>query len=471
MSVIPNPDQKASIDRSQSPRRTLTDPEAAENPRWTSRIKKRIIVCCDGTWQDGIIVEQRWKYTNILRLARMFNHQDERFQPPIPQIVFYQSGIGSAKNWYAELVEGDKVQEAYAFIAHNYQPGDEIFLFGFSRGAYTARMVASLIGEIGVLDRTDMDVFADLFIAYQKRSKSQDDKEKAECDRILAPWIQKDSPGKRRADSDQDTFSIKSVGVFDTVGSVGLPEELTIHSKEVKKLYGFSDAKLGEHIERAYQALALNETRADFNCSKFEQTEGGRRKKQILKQCWFTGSHSDIGGGFKEHDLSDLTLTWMAANIGDMVSLDPNYLSSLPDPVAPWGQQRPHNPTTGIFMLADTIQRQYPTSTNEVTHEHIHPSVLEQKSLLPALRADIEQHPELIAELMPLEEEMRQNWPYHFDKHSAPVQAAATVSPKSGIIGELLEKGTKLGIEQLKKFSEDSSMAAVGKEILNHLQH
>ncbi|EMD42110.1 hypothetical protein CERSUDRAFT_110653 [Gelatoporia subvermispora B] len=399
--------------------RSRSDPESSLVAEPRARIKKRIVVCCDGTWQDGIIVEDRWKYTNVMRLARAVNHTDDRFEIPIPQVVFYQSGIGSAPNIYDQIVNGvtgaslgDKVEEAYAFIAHNFQPGDEIFLFGFSRGAYTARMIGSLIGAIGVLDRMDMDHFAEIFIAYQKRGKATDQDEIIALDKQLAPWNQHSSPGKIRADSSPTTFSVKCVGVFDTVGSTGLPEEITMNHPKVQAIYGFNDLYLGEHIQRAYQALALNEMREDFNCAKFEQTEGGRNKGQVLKQCWFAGCHSDIGGGYKEHDLSDLTLTWMAANIGDILSLDMRYIASLPEPVAPWGEQSPHDSRTGIFTLSDSIQRKYPTSTDQITHEQIHPSVLKQHNLLPALRNTVDKNPSLIGTLLPLEEELQKNWPY-----------------------------------------------------------
>ncbi|KAI6047671.1 hypothetical protein EDC04DRAFT_11000 [Pisolithus marmoratus] len=109
----------------QRPLRVSTDPFIT-----TSSIKKRIIVCCDGTWQDGIIVKERWKYTNILKLSRALNHVDMRGGVPVPQIVFYQNGIGSSPNLYSEYVQGatgsslgEKIQEAYAFIAQNYCPG------------------------------------------------------------------------------------------------------------------------------------------------------------------------------------------------------------------------------------------------------------------------------------------------------------------------------------------------------------
>lgn len=382
-----------------------------------ARIKKRLIVCCDGTWQDGVIVKECWKQTNILKLSRALELEDQRSGVPIPQVVYYQCGIGASHNLYSEYVDGatgeslsEKVQEAYAFIAQNYHPGDEIFLFGFSRGAYTARMVAMFIGAIGVLDRTDMDHFADIFVAYQKLGKETDPRQIEKLEASLNKWTSPDSRGKRRANSDNDSFSIKCVGVFDTVGSVGLPEELTHKSPSTKSIFGFPNNELGEHIERAYHALAINETRLDFNCCKFAQTEGGRRKGQILKQCWFSGEHSDIGGGWQAHDLSDVTLAWMVANIGDMLSINIGYIYSLPDPVAPWGELEPHNPRNGIFALSETNIRKLPTITDNITHETIHPSVLRQKPLISF-------DPALLCKLLPLEKELEKKWPYTQGKH------------------------------------------------------
>ncbi|TFK20147.1 hypothetical protein FA15DRAFT_689251 [Coprinopsis marcescibilis] len=406
-----------------SPRRLNTDPELASSNELRLRVSKRLILCCDGTWQDGI-GEHRSVYTNVLRLARTIHHADERYQPPIPQIVFYQSGIGTEKNFYSEYIEGttggslaDKVEEAYAFIAHNYNPGDEIFLFGFSRGAYTARMVAMFIGEIGVLDRKEMDHFAKIFIAFQKLGKANKQEDIAVLREELHPWCNPKAAGRLRADVDGDTFNVKCVGVFDTVGSLGLPESLTIRFTKVRTIFGFPDRKLGEHVERAYQALALHEMRADFNCNVFEQTEKGKLKGQTLKQCWFTGAHTDIGGGYKEHDLADVALFWMAANIEDIIALDLDYLGRLPQPVAPWGQQKPHENSskTGIFFLAQGIQRELPTEVGGPLCQMIHPSVLEQAKLFPALDKVLRDHPNTVCPLLPLEEQMKASWPYVAD--------------------------------------------------------
>ncbi|RDB28797.1 hypothetical protein Hypma_015566 [Hypsizygus marmoreus] len=419
-----------------SPRRLPTDPLHEHSSEMSIRTYKRIVVCCDGTWQDGVANQERSSYTNILRLARTINHEDGRLKPAIPQVVFYQSGIGSDKNFYSRYVEGttggslgDKVEEAYAFIAHNYHPGDEIFLFGFSRGAYTARMVAMFIGEIGVLDRRDMDHFAGIFLSYQRLGKCSDPQEIKTLKQKLAPWTRHDSHGKLRADSNQTSFRVKCVGVFDTVGSFGLPEELGFGwEPEVQTMFGFPDKILGEHVERAYQALALNETRKDFNCAKFEQTEAGRRKKQVLKQCWFTGSHTDIGGGYPQHDLSDMSLTWMAAQIEDMLSLDVKYLSSLYQPCAPWGKLAPHDPSTGVFLLARNVKRPLP-APNEITRETIHSSVLEQDKLDPDLVATVKKYPELVAPLNPLEQELRLNWPFGLPTLKNGAKAAAVSTP------------------------------------------
>ncbi|KAG9097582.1 hypothetical protein FRC07_010778, partial [Ceratobasidium sp. 392] len=291
--------------------RQMTAPKALEHGSLhrAPRTPKRIIVCCDGTWQDGIVRRQTWMYSNVLKLAS---------DPPIPQIVFYQAGIGSEQNIYSRYVDGttgsslaEKVQEAYAFIAHNYAPGDEVFLFGFSRGAYTARMVAGFIGYIGILDRTAMDCFADIFIAMQKKNKAKDEAESKRCDDTLSQFKEICEDGQRRADFNHDKFTIKCIGVWDTVGSMGLPTVITRNSAKMHQLFDFPDNVLGPHIERAMHAMSLNEDREDFQVTKFYQTKTGKERGQQLRQVWFAGQHTDVGGGWHDHDLSDVALVWM----------------------------------------------------------------------------------------------------------------------------------------------------------------
>ncbi|CUA77090.1 hypothetical protein RSOLAG22IIIB_12532 [Rhizoctonia solani] len=449
------------------------------------RTPKRIIVCCDGTWQDGIIQKQTWMYSNVLKLARCINHEDMRYDPPIHQIVFYQAGIGSEQNIYSRYVDGttgaslaEKVQEAYAFIAHNYSPGDEVFLFGFSRGAYTARMVSAFIGLIGILDRTAMDSFADIFIAMQKKCKAKDEAENKQCDDALAPFKEICDDGRRRADFSHDKFTIKCVGVWDTVGSLGLPTIITRGSPKMHQLFDFPDNLLGPHVERAYHAMSLNEDREDFQITKFCQTKKGKERGQILQQVWFAGQHSDVGGGWQDHDLSDIALMWMIANIEDIISIDFKYAKALPRPVAPWGEQPPHSSQSGIYKLGGTIERQ--PSTNPATHERMHESVKYQKLRTPAANQWIKEHPDRIANLLPLEHEIRENWGYrpgHTPKRIDTLQARKEIKSEQaaakGLIAmaqKVLRNATQTEVikdEGGRSVYEDSWVGRILDEIMN----
>jgi len=144
------------------------------------------------------------------------------------------------------------------------------------------------------------------------------------------------------------------------------------------------------------------------------QSDAGRQKGQVLKQCWFTGSHSDIGGGFPAHDLADLTMMWTAGQVSDFLSLDVQYLARYVEPVAPWGKQIPHSPSTGVFSVAAVSPRALP-SFDDATQETVHPSVLEQDKLRFMLKDYLSEHPELISRLTPLEEEWKRGWPFSPD--------------------------------------------------------
>ena len=123
---------------------------------------KRLIVCCDGTWNDA---DSAAEFTNVVRIARAIKPIDTRSSPAIPQIVYYHSGVGTsdALDRFAGGAVGlglsRNVRDGYAFLAANYCEEDEIFLFGFSRGAYTARSIAGLIGWVGLIHKADMDIF------------------------------------------------------------------------------------------------------------------------------------------------------------------------------------------------------------------------------------------------------------------------------------------------------------------------
>ncbi|KJA29446.1 hypothetical protein HYPSUDRAFT_196803 [Hypholoma sublateritium FD-334 SS-4] len=455
---------------SRSARRSLTAPDTYN----TSRAPKfkRIVVLCDGTWENGVDdpALQKATYTNVMRLARALHHEDHRPKgdAPVTQVVYYQSGVGSADNLYSKYVEGatgdslpHKVEEAYAFISQNFNPGDEIYLFGFSRGAYTARMIATLIGEIGILTRSDMDKFGYIFDNFQKFGICDNKKEKDALEAILAPYRDPHSEGHKRAALWKDKFTIKFIGVWDTVGSLGLPREIDPIREKRRPLFGLPDCMLGEHIEAAYQALAINEMREDFVCAKFYQTAAGKNKGQILKQTWFSGCHADIGGGYLEHDLSDLSLIWMVANVQNYLFIDEDYLRQLIRPVAPWGEQKPHNSRTGVFELSLEAQRTLPSSPNEQTNETVHSSVVRRMqgmSKLPkaleGLKRSVESHPSLVEELLELEKRIYDQWPHRLSL--AARQAYELKLQQSGVERPALKRMGSV-FNSLRRLSQGSS--------------
>ncbi len=149
----------------------------------TSPTFKRLIIACDGTWQDSDngYVRDPWLPSrpsghlqipsNVTRICRAIEPED---QHEVSQVVYYQAGVGASNSIWETLVGGatglglaENIREAYSFIAHNYAPGDEIFLLGFSRGAFTARSIAGLIGTIGLLTKIGLVDFYAIFKDYE----------------------------------------------------------------------------------------------------------------------------------------------------------------------------------------------------------------------------------------------------------------------------------------------------------------
>jgi uncharacterized protein (DUF2235 family) len=317
---------------------------------------KRIVVCCDGTWNNS---DDGTGYTNVSRLAWSIKPIDAN---GIAQIVFYQSGVGGAGSQFDKIAAGAlglglsrNMRDAYAFICNNYCEGDEIFLFGFSRGAYTARCISGLIGFAGLIGKRDLDRFMELWKAYKERDTA-----------ALASFE------TRKKDA-----SIKCVGVWDTVGSVGIPSDLAKLDVFFKKYYGFFDTDLGLHIEHAFHAIALDERRRNFVPTLWTQTPEGKAKGQTLKQVWFAGVHSDVGGGYPEHGASDIPLAWMASEVSPYLDLDFDYLKMRRDISSKWALAPLHESFTGFWSYLPGGQAaRTPFSADQASSfEKVHASV------------------------------------------------------------------------------------------------
>ena len=252
--------------------------------------KKRIVICADGTWNDP----EDDHPTNVLRMARAIRPQDMR---GVQQVVFYDWGVGS---YYARIRGGvwglglqKNIQDCYRFIVQNYDEDDELFLFGFSRGAYTVRALAGLLNKCGILGRDRADLIPEAFSFYKKRGSKPGDESAEE-------WRQYHCVGCRG--------EVDFLGAWDTVGALGIPTRVLAFVEEQDLFY---DAEPGRGVRVARHAVAIDEKRADFEPTLWEAKEG-----VDLKQVWFAGVHGDVGGGGRPKNgrhLSDVALAWMAS--------------------------------------------------------------------------------------------------------------------------------------------------------------
>ncbi|WP_449427739.1 DUF2235 domain-containing protein [Rhodanobacter umsongensis] len=273
---------------------------------------RRLVLLFDGTWNKPE------SNTNVERLRRLIAPHDGN---GIEQLVNYIPGVG-VKPGLTHLLGGafgyglsNHVIDGYRWLCATWQPGDVLYLFGFSRGAYTARSLAGLIRKCGLLRRgTDGNVTKDdvatAYDFYRDIGSKPDD--------AVAVAF--------RA-SHSVEIEIHFIGVWDTVGSLGIPDTASWFPF-ARARYQFHDTELSKIVKYAYQALALDEHRADFKPAlwtrnpdtlKAGETRTSKKPEQIeIEQRWFIGSHADVGGGNardgagrKPDPLPDLPLAWL----------------------------------------------------------------------------------------------------------------------------------------------------------------
>ena len=287
---------------------------------------KRLIVCCDGTWNTpdqkdrGMVCP-----SNVVKLRNLVELQDANGNQQLP---YYDKGVGTGDP-VDKLFGGlfgiglsHNVRQAYEFLSQNYENGDQIFLFGFSRGAYTVRRAVGMIRKCQLLPRIEdresrhaaVREAYDVFITREPREKGGPDSPAAQAFR--------GKYGCRPA-------TIRCLGVWDTVGAYGIGGVLGQLTSRLSKSR-FHDRRLSSIVEHACQAVAIDEGRRLFEPTLFEQGPTGRTNGQVIQQSWFAGVHSNIGGGYQDAGLSDITLHWMAARAEQHgLFLEPGWRSKL----------------------------------------------------------------------------------------------------------------------------------------------
>ena len=275
---------------------------------------KKIMLCFDGTWNtphDQGEYDETDADTNVVKLYRSVLGKDLKGiprgtparSPSIETIKWYDEGVGT--KWYDHIKGGAfgfglsrKIREGYKFLIDHYDPGDEIYVFGFSRGAYTARSLVGLIRNSGLLkrqfapkeDSDDNEIIMDAYQLYRNRDGS--------ADTAFAVYF--------RSTYSHEGVRIKFLGVWDTVGALGIPiKAVNLFNSEQ---YKFHDTELSSIVQNAYQAVAIDEHREDFKPTLWDPKE---KPMQKMEQVWFVGAHADVGGGYQNQPLSDITLNWM----------------------------------------------------------------------------------------------------------------------------------------------------------------
>ncbi|KAF1986378.1 hypothetical protein K402DRAFT_332875 [Aulographum hederae CBS 113979] len=361
------------------------------------RRPKKIVICCDGTWQnkdngwekDGIFdfTGHPQIPSNVTRIARALLPENSAGHP---QIVYYQAGVGTGYGLTNTLLGGatgaglsENIREAYAFLADNYMDGDDLFFIGFSRGAYTARSIAGMVSSVGLLTKEAMAGFYDIFKDYENagekaykprypktHSEFKLERSSDEAHEYLQAYKAELLRNKLIRDVD-----IKAIGVWDTVGSLGIPVhplfQKTIGAASLSE-YRFYNTGLDNNVHNAFHALALDETRASFTPTLWSLPPGCTTN---LKQIWFPGAHSSVGGSYKDTSIADLSLAWMMSQLRPWLDFSPSY---LPDqhalnlkyiakmqaagtkpqyPSWRFGVGKIYNPNDGFFRIGGAIDR------------------------------------------------------------------------------------------------------------------
>lgn len=276
---------------------------------------KRLVVCCDGTWSTLA----KDVLTNVALTARSIAGRDADGNA---QIVYYDDGVGVEVGrmdmFSAAFGRGldYKVQEAYEYLTLNYEPGDQLYFFGYSRGAYTVRSLTGLVRKCGILKREHADKTAAALKLYRQRDISADAQEAIDFrNNFAAAWPKLDGAGMQTVMSGT-TYDLRIcyVGVWDTVGALGIPRKVPF-AGAVNKKYEFHDLALSRAVLNARQAIAIDERRDPFapalwtNLEAFNVPDQPKRVEQL----WFPGNHGCVGGaGCDEGKLSGAALDWIA---------------------------------------------------------------------------------------------------------------------------------------------------------------
>jgi uncharacterized protein (DUF2235 family) len=264
---------------------------------------KRLVCSIDGAWDDG---GEPWPLTNVAKLHAAILPKDRR---GVRQLVRYISGIATNEDLRFAFLRravgfktGARIKIAYQFLQDTYEPGDEIYLFGFSCGAFEARSLASFVTLFGIARSGSNFSFDEAWKLYRQSDHKRD------VDTLA-----------RLSAACHYPVAIRCVGVWDSVGSIGNP---FVGAARISRLAKFHDMRLHDTIGVALHGLSIDETRGALRPILFTVPDGTTlAAHQHVEQMWFAGTHGDVGGGWPDSALSDIALIWMAKRAAALTGL------------------------------------------------------------------------------------------------------------------------------------------------------
>ena len=293
---------------------------------------KRIVICCDGTW-NTLAAESS---TNVVHVAKSVL---PTASDGTRQVIFYDEGVGthsSLKGAFLRRINMslsaafgwgllDRLEAAYRFLVFNYKPGDELYIFGFSRGAFTARSLAGLIRNCGIPAQRNADSAHEAVSHYKTRDEAAHPDADLSCalryrlcphlylNELELRWRR--SAGKTVDEHQLTKLRVRYLGVWDTVGALGIPKHLLV-SNLFNSGYQFHDTNLSSSVQSARHAVAVDERRKAFEPALWDNIdklnhEQERGKDARYQQLWFPGDHTSVGGGGSVSGLSSAALIWV----------------------------------------------------------------------------------------------------------------------------------------------------------------
>jgi len=365
-----------------------------------SHVCRRLIVLLDGTWNDA---DESGPATNIVYLRELlFWGLQRRFDrgtasdqadymkldaghrkkaasglifDGFEYVVYYGRGVGTGG--IVDRVKGgalgfgldQDIRRAYKFLSFWFRPGDEIFIFGFSRGAFTARSLGGYLHAVGLL-RCE-------FCTKENEQRAWDFYRTTPQDRLSADWLSFRIPVGSEGTTlvhDSDKMRVRALCVFDTVGALGVPGNLFRQFNRAK--YEFHDTDVNTSVDIRLHAVAIDEPRPEFVASMWTKPKFQHFNGEIspTEQVWFPGAHGDVGGGYVQWDepdtlgLSHVPLAWMLQRLNHHIATsDPLADPTPPQALAIEPQRRAKIPffATDFFnsdvdlVIKDRIRRQF----------------------------------------------------------------------------------------------------------------